>query len=126
MTDTRTVVRFWLPLSSTWLMMAAEGPILASVVARMPEDVRNLAAYGVASSIAMLIESPVIGLLSAVITLARDTQSVGVLHSFMRRINWIVSCVMLLVIIPWVFDPLAHTVIGLPSDVAWRVHLGLA
>ena len=126
MTDTRTVVRFWLPLSSTWLMMAAEGPILASLVARMPEDVRNLAAYGVASSIAMLIESPVIGLLSAVITLARDTQSVGVLHSFMRRINWIVSCVMLLVIIPWVFDPLAHTVIGLPNDVAWRVHLGLA
>lgn len=126
MTDVRSVVKFWLPLSSTWLMMAAEGPILASVVARLPEDIRNLAAYGVASSIAMLIESPVIGLLSAVITLARDTQAIGVLNAFMRKINWVVSSLMLLVIIPWIFTPLAHTVIGLPDDVAWRVHLGLA
>lgn len=125
MTDVRTVVRFWLPLSSTWLMMAAEGPILASVVARLPEDVRNLAAYGVASSIAMLIESPVIGLLSAVITLARDKQAVDVLHAFMHKINWTVTILMTLVVVPWIFEPLAYTVIGLPADVAWRVHAGM-
>ena len=51
-----TIFRFWAPLSATWLMMAAEGPILTSIIARLAEPKINLAAYGVAANIAMLVE----------------------------------------------------------------------
>jgi hypothetical protein len=45
--------------------MAVEGPFLAAVIARLSEPMHNLAAFGVAFSVAMLVESPVIMLLSA-------------------------------------------------------------
>ena len=32
-----STLRFWLPLSATWLMMATEGPTLTAVIARLPE-----------------------------------------------------------------------------------------
>ena len=41
------VVRFWLPLAGTWLMMAAEGPYLAALIARLDDPTENLAAFGV-------------------------------------------------------------------------------
>ena len=46
-------------------MMAVEGPYLAAVVARLPDPTLGLAAYGVAIALAVLMEAPVIMLLSA-------------------------------------------------------------
>ncbi len=43
------IFRFWLPLAATWIMMAAEGPFLAAVIARLPDPTFNLAAYGVSA-----------------------------------------------------------------------------
>lgn len=125
MVTERTIVKFWIPLSSTWLMMAAEGPILAAVVARLPDAVQNLAAYGVAAAVAMLVESPVIGLLSAVIALASSEQAVRLLRTFMRRLYLGVSVLMVVVCMPFVFTPIARNVIGLSPEVAWRMHVGL-
>jgi hypothetical protein len=59
----RAIFRFWYPLSATWLMMAAEGPLLTSLIARLDDPKHNLAAYGVATAIAMIIESPIIMML---------------------------------------------------------------
>ena len=44
----RQIFFFWLPLASTWLMMAVEGPYLAAIIARLPDPTANLAAFGVA------------------------------------------------------------------------------
>ena len=54
------IARFWLPLEATWLMMAAEGPFLAAVIARLPVPKENLAAFAVASALAWIVESPII------------------------------------------------------------------
>ena len=32
--STRSILLFWMPLAATWLMMAAEGPFLAAIIAR--------------------------------------------------------------------------------------------
>ncbi|NCS89120.1 MAG: hypothetical protein GW789_10320, partial [Ignavibacteria bacterium] len=61
----RKIFIFWLPLAATWLMMAAEGPFLAALIARLAEPKYNLAAYGVAFSFALIIEAPVIMIMSA-------------------------------------------------------------
>jgi len=105
-------------------MMATEGPLIAAVVARMAHSEVNLAAYGIATSVAMLIESPVIALLSTVVALGTNAAAVALLFKFMVRINIVVSAIMLTVCIPLVFE-LAASVMNLPADVAWRVYWGL-
>ena len=63
--SSRRILVFWLPLAGTWLMMAAEGPYLAAIIARLPDATTNLAAFGVAFAFAIIIESPVFMLMSA-------------------------------------------------------------
>lgn len=118
------VVRFWLPLCATWLMMSVEGPILASVIARMADPMYNLAAYGVAVAVAMFIEAPVIMLLSTTVALAVDGNAYRTLRRFMWQLNGLVTAGMLVVSVPFVFDVLANSVLLLPEEVASRMYWG--
>lgn len=119
------ILRFWYPLCATWIMMAIEGPLLTSVIARLHNPAFNLAAYGVAVAIAMFIESPVIMLLSTTVALAKDKRSMQVLHRFMVSVNILVTVGMLVVSIPAVYNMLVHSVIQLPDDVASLMYWGL-
>ena len=119
------VFRFWLPLAATWLMMAVEGPFLAAVIARLPEPTYNLAAYGVAFSLALVAEAPVIMIMSAATALARNRLSYLRLRTFTHALNAGVTLAMAVALLPPVFDWIANGLIGLPSDVASRTHTSL-
>src|SRR5438093_12275030 len=70
------VVRAWAPLAVSWLFMGLELPLVSAVIARLPQATIGLAAYGgVVFPLALLIESPVIMLLSASTALSRDESS---------------------------------------------------
>jgi hypothetical protein len=112
------IARFWLPLEATWLMMAAEGPFLAAVIARLPVPKENLAAFAVASALAWIVESPIIMMLSASNALVRDGVAYRKLRRFSFALNAAVTAVMIVLIIPPVFDLVARRVIGLSPDVA--------
>jgi hypothetical protein len=99
-------------------MMAAEGPFLAAVIARLPDPKYNLAAHGVAFAFAVLIEAPVIMLMSASTALVEDAVSYRKLRNFANALNVTSTLVLLVVLIPSVFGFLMRTVIGLPSEVA--------
>ena len=116
--SSRDILIFWMPLAVTWLMMATEGPILAAVIARMPDPKFNLAAYGVAFSIAVLIEAPIIMIMSASTALVRDWDSFRKLRNFTYALNAVITAVMLLFLIPPVFDLFVRRLIGLPPEVA--------
>ncbi len=124
--EPRTILRFWLPLAATWLMMATEGPFVAALVARMPEPMYNLAAFGVALAFAFVIEAPIIMLLAATTALARDRESLGRVRRFSIVMNGGVTAAMALVALPPVFDLLASRVLALPPAVADRAHLAVA
>jgi hypothetical protein len=117
------IARFWLPLALTWLMMALEGPFLAAVIARLAEAKVNLAAWGVAYALALLVEAPVIMMMSASTALARDRRSFQKLRRFARALNVFVTLAMGLLLLPPVFDLLALRLIGLPEPVARLTHL---
>jgi len=119
------ILRFWLPLAATWLMMAVEGPFLAAVIARLAEPTYNLAAYGVAFSLALVVEAPVIMLMSAATALARNRLSYIRLRSFTHLLNAVVTLAMGVMLVPPIFDALASGLIGLPPEVASRTHLAL-
>ena len=80
---------FWAPLAATWLMMATEGPFLAAVIARLANPKYNLAAYGVAFSFAVLIEAPIIMIMSASTALVKDKDSFFKLRNFTYVLNGI-------------------------------------
>jgi len=99
----RKIFFFWIPLASTWLMMAAEGPFLAAVIARLQDPKHNLAAYGVAFSFAILIEAPIIMITSASTALVKDKSSYFKLRNFIWFVMrtapflWIILSVLTLV-----------------------------
>ena len=115
---TRAILRYWLPLEATWLMMAAEGPFLAALIARLADPKANLAAYGVITSLAWIVESPIMMLLSASNSLVRDGVAFRKFRRFAMAMNAAVTGVMLVLLFPPVFSLVARGVIGLPADVA--------
>lgn len=114
----RHILRFWLPLEATWLMMAAEGPFLAAVIARLPAAKENLAAFGVAAALAWIVESPIIMMLSASNALVQDKIAYRKLRRFSFTLNGAVTVIMAVMILPPVFDVIARRGIGLAPDVA--------
>ena len=102
-------------------MMAVEGPFLAAVIARLPEAKINLAAYGVAFAIAMLVESPVVMLMTASTALAEDAHSFRRLRRFAFLLNAGTTGVLLFVLVPAVFDAISLQVLALPAEVALLV-----
>ncbi|NIM51979.1 MAG: hypothetical protein GTN78_05540 [Gemmatimonadales bacterium] len=114
----KSIFIFWLPLAATWLMMAAEGPFLAAVIARLADPKFNLAAHGVAFAFALLIEAPVIMIMSASTALAEDATSFRRLRAFTYALNAAVTGVMLVVLVPPAFRFLMQGVIALPDEIA--------
>lgn len=119
--STAAVLKFWWPLASTWLLMAVEGLLLAAVIARLDAPRENLAAYGVAFAFAIIVEAPVILLMSASTALVRDAEGYRALWRFTVRLNLIISSVMALLVLPVVWNPVAR-LIGLEPGVAELVH----
>lgn len=120
------IFHFWAPLSATWLMMAAEGPILTSIIARLPSPEINLAAYGVSANIAMLVESPIIMMLSASIALVRDKDSFVKMRRFTAFLNITLTIIMALLLLPPIFNTISANLVQLPPNVAKLTYLGLA
>jgi hypothetical protein len=121
----KTIFLFWLPLAGTWLMMSVEGPFLASLIARMGEPKFNLAAYGVAFSIALIAEAPIIMMLSAATALVKDKLSFLKLRNFTFLLNLIITLIFCLVLIDPIYKWWAIDLINLPEEVASITHISL-
>ena len=108
----RGILCFWLPLASTWLMMAVEGPYLAAIIARMSDSTVNLAAFGVAFAFAIIIEAPVIMLMTASTALVEDRQSYLALRRFAYGLSAALTLVQVGLLAPAVFDFVTRDLLG--------------
>lgn len=105
--------------------MSVEGPFLSALIARLPDPKFNLAAYGVAFSFALVVEAPVIMMLSAATTLVRNRQSYLSLRKFNLALMILLTVFMVLLVIPAIFYFIAEDLIGLPVEVSHLTHLAL-
>jgi hypothetical protein len=124
--STRDVLRLWWPLAASWLLMGCELPAASAVMARLPDPKLSLAAYGgVVFPLALLLESPVIMLLSASTALCRDWQSYRLVRRYMLLAGG--ACTVLHALLA--FTPLYDLVIGgllhPPAEVLEPARLGL-
>lgn len=118
----KKIFLFWIPLAATWLMMSTEGPFVAAIIARLPEPKFNLAAHGVAYSFALLMEAPIIMIMSASTALVKDQDSLIKLRKFTYTLNGAVTLIMAVFLTPPPFRFVTQTVIGLPENVARLTH----
>jgi hypothetical protein len=103
-------------------MMAAEGPFLAAVIARLADPEFNLAAHGVAFAFAILVEAPVIMLMSASTALVEDRLTYRRLRNFTWGLGLLATVVLVVALTPPVYGFVMLTVIGLPEPVAQLTH----
>lgn len=121
----RRVFLFWGPLALTWLMMAIEQPFLIAFIARLNDAKYNLAAFGIAGAFAMIIEAPVIMLMSASTAMVTGRYSYRKLKRFTDIMNASVTGIQLLLLIPPVFRYIVIGLMGVPVDVARLAHIAL-
>ncbi len=105
--------------------MASEGPFLAAVIARLADPKFNLAAHGVAFAFALVIEAPVIMVMSASTALANSAGNFRRLKNFTIAMNTAVTRVLLVLLVPPVFDFFMLRIISLPDEVARLTYVSL-
>ncbi len=120
------VLSTWWPLALSWLLMAAEGPALSAIVARLANPEVNLAAFGgIVYPLALIIEAPIIMLLSASTALSKDWDSYRKLRRFMMWMGGLLTGVHLLVAFTPLYDVLVVELIRPPAEVVEPARIGL-
>jgi hypothetical protein len=122
----RNIVRTWWPLAASWMLMGAELPAISAVVARLPNPVVSLAAYGgVVFPLALIIESPIIMLLAASTALSKDWAS----YLKIRRFMMIAGASLTVLHVVVVFTPFYYVVVkgilGVPAPIVEPARIGL-
>lgn len=121
----RRIFLFWGPLALTWLMMAIEQPFLIAFIARLNDAKFNLAAFGIAGSFAMIIESPIIMLMSASTALVTGHNSYKKLKRFTDILNAGITGIQLIILIPPVFNYIVIGLMEVPEEIARLAHIAL-
>lgn len=120
------VYRTWWPLAASWLLMTVEIPALSAVIARLANPEYNLAAYGgIVFPIALIVESPIIMLISASTALCKDFRTYQKLYKFMMAAGAILTALHLLIALTPIYYFVARNLIGVPEAVVEPGRLGL-
>jgi hypothetical protein len=122
----RHIVQTWWPLAASWLLMAAEGPAVTAIVARLADPEVNLAAYGgVVFPVSLIVEAPIIMLLSTSTALSKDWDSYLKLKRFMMRAGALLTALHVLVAFTPLYYFVAVGLIGAPAEIIEPARIGL-
>jgi hypothetical protein len=113
----RHIFWLWFPLALSMTFMMLEGPAVQGAIARLEGPALNLAAFGFVLSIQLILESPVIMLVSTAIALATDAQSYRALRQFVLWLT--VGLTLLVAAVAWtpLFDLVGGGVLGMPAPI---------
>jgi Na+-driven multidrug efflux pump len=106
-------------------MMSVEGPYLSALIARLPEPEFNLAAYGIAFSLAMIFEAPVIMMMSASTALVTNYKSFKQLRRFNYLLIFLLTALLSLFCVPGIFYLITEKLIGLPAEVSHLTYIAV-
>jgi hypothetical protein len=122
----RRVFETWWPLAFSWLLMSVELPAISAVIARLANPEINLAAYGgIVYPLALIIESPVIMLLSASTALSRHRQAYDRIWRFMMSISAVLTGLHILFAFTPLYYVVVRQVIQVPEEIVEPARIGL-
>jgi hypothetical protein len=113
----RRIFWFWVPLAVMWLIMAVEQPAITAIVSRLPDATLNLAAFGLAFSFALIVESPVIMLLTAATALGGQRRPYRRLLQFTQILAVTQTLVHLAFALSPAYAFVVRDLIGAPAEV---------
>lgn len=122
----RNILKVWWPLALSWLFMGLEQPFISAIIARLPDATIHLAALGgVVFPIALVIESPIIMLLTASTALADHQQAYKLMHRFMMWTSFIITIFHALLAFTPLYDLLIVGILKPPSEIIEPSRWGL-
>lgn len=121
----KRIFLFWLPLASSWLLMMSEVPFISAAIARLPDAQTMIAAFGITTSIAITIESPVIMLLATATALTANRQAYLTLRRFTLHLMLVTTLLHILVGYTPLYDVIVRGWMGIPTAVADAAQPGL-
>ncbi|NPV56373.1 MAG: hypothetical protein HPY76_06865 [Anaerolineae bacterium] len=122
----KRIIKVWWPLAASWMLMGLEGPMMTAVMARLAHPEISLAAYGgVVYPMALIIETPVIMLLSASTALSKDNNSYRLMQRFMMLTGISLSTLHFLVAVTPLYDVVISDIMGAQPEVATTARIGV-
>lgn len=122
----RQVFHTWWPLAASWAMMGLEVPAVSAVVARLVDPSINLAAYGgIVFPLSLLIEAPIIMILTASTALCKDRDSFALIRRFTLGAALALTVVHLLVAATPLYGFVVGTLLNSPEEIRGPARLGL-
>jgi O-antigen/teichoic acid export membrane protein len=113
----RDILVLWLPLALSGEMISIAGPVVQAGISRLPEPTVNLAAYGFLMSIAVLVEGPVIMLITSSVALVRNRESYLLLRRFLIHLSLLVTGVGFLLYFTPLYDLVFTRLMAIPPDI---------
>ena len=122
----KRIFKTWWPLAASWLIMSLEGPLMSAIVARLVDPKINLAAYGgVVFPISLVIESPIIMLLSASTAMSKDYPSYLKLRKVMHILGATFTILHALVAFTPLYFFVVNNILGVPPELVGPARPGL-
>ncbi len=122
----RALAAIFLPIAlSSLLITAGEQVIVVSGLSRLSEARTSLAAYGIALALSIVVEAPVMMMMTTSVTLVRDARSYVLVRRFAFLMG--VAFTVFNVLVYWtpLYDLVVVPLLRLPADVAAAAHLPL-
>ena len=122
--STREIFETWWPLALSWLMITVEQPILAAAVARSGNPKIQLAAWGLAFSLALALAAPSISMLAVSTSLSRDRVSYRRGRGYMLWLSLGLTLVHFILAFTPAFELVVLGLISAPLELAEPVRSG--
>ena len=117
----RIFATYW-PLAVSWLFMAVDTPAITAIVSRMNDPKNVLAAHGMTYPVILLIEAPIINLISTSLALCVDNKNYKRVRSLMFILCGFVTFMHALICVPPVFDLIIVRLLGAPAELQLYSH----
>jgi hypothetical protein len=114
------MLALWVPLAASLVMMVLEPSIINVGLGRTANPELALAAYGVAYSLALLVEAPILMLLDASVARSESRAAFDLLRRFTVILGLVVTAIGLVVSLTPLYDLLVVQLMNIPVDVAAR------
>lgn len=121
----KTIFLYWLPLALSWLLMSFELPFISGAVTRLADAEIMIASFGIVYSISLVIESPVIGLLSTSTALVTNRSNYLKIRNF--TLVLVGGTTLLHILIGWtpLFDLVVMDWMNAPKEMEAYIQTGL-
>ena len=116
---------YW-PLALSWLFVALDNPSVSAIVSRMANPEINLAAHGgIVYPLSLIIEAPIIMMLSVSLALVKDQFNYRRIYKFMMILCGGLTLLHVLIACTPLYYVVVRDIIGAPDEVLSTARVGL-